>query len=109
MTVTDLGEALAALVALPTLTNHRAVELGGTRHYGYAEYLRELRACYTDTQALQIPLPNWMARIGSHVCDGLHFSPFSYGHWILLQRDNLPMPNRLPELLGRAPSPIRCG
>jgi uncharacterized protein YbjT (DUF2867 family) len=106
MTATDLGIAIAALAALPSLSRHREVELGGLRCYGYAEYLRVLRATYTDAKALQIPLPNWLARIGAHVCDGLHFSPFSYGHWILLQRDNVPSPNRLPELLGRAPCVI---
>jgi uncharacterized protein YbjT (DUF2867 family) len=106
MTATDLGIAIAALTKLPSLYNHREVELGGARCYEYAEYLRTLRATYTDSKALQIPLPNWLARIGAHVCDGLHFSPFSYGHWILLQRDNVPSPNRLPELLGAAPSPI---
>ena len=107
MVATDLGEAFAALAALPSLGDHREVELGGTRRYGYAEYLRELRADYTATRALQIPLPNWAARLGAHVCDVLHFSPFSYGHWILLQRDNMPLPNRLPELLGREPLSIR--
>lgn len=107
MAATDLGKAFAALAALSTLTDHREVELGGTRRYGYAEYLRELRADYTGARALQITLPNWAARLGAHVCDVLHFSPFSYGHWILLQRDNVPAPNRLPELLGREPLPIR--
>jgi uncharacterized protein YbjT (DUF2867 family) len=107
MTATDLGLAFAALAALPSLAAHREVELGGTRRYGYAEYLRELRADYTGTRALQLPLPNWMARLGAHACDVLHFSPFSYGHWILLQRDNIPAPNRLPELLGREPCAIR--
>ncbi len=102
MTAVDLGIAIAALTKFPSLNNLREVELGGTYGYGYAEYLRALRATYTDSKALQIPLPNWLARIGAHVCDGLHFSPFSYGHWILLQRDNMPSPNRLPELLGRA-------
>ncbi len=106
MTASDLGKAIVALTKLPSLNKHREVELGGARCYGYAEYLRALRATYTDSKALQIPLPNWLARIGAHVCDGLHFSPFSYGHWILLQRDNVPSPNRLPELLGAAPSPI---
>jgi uncharacterized protein YbjT (DUF2867 family) len=106
MTATDLGIAIAALTALPSLSRHREVELGGLHCYGYAEYLRTLRATYTDAKALQIPLPNWLARIGAHVCDGLHFSPFSYGHWILLQRDNVPSPNRLPELLGRSPCVI---
>ncbi len=102
MTAVDLGIAIAALTKFPSLNNLREVELGGTYGYGYAEYLRALRATYTDSKALQIPLPNWLARIGAHLCDGLHFSPFSYGHWILLQRDNMPSPNRLPELLGRA-------
>lgn len=104
---TDFGQAFAALARLPTFVDHREVELGGLRHYGYAEYLRELRADYTKSRAWQIPLPNWMARAGAHVCDVFHFSPFSYGHWILLQRANIPQPNRLPALLGRAPSAIR--
>lgn len=107
MTANDLGQAFAVLAGCPSLQAYREVELGGARHYGYAEYLRELRAGYTDRPALQIPLPNWMARLGAHFCDVLHFSPFSYGHWILLQRDNVPVPNRLPELLGREPCAIR--
>ena len=107
MTSSDLGEGFAALASQTALDKYREVELGGTHHYAYAEYLRELRADYTDSTALQITVPDWMARIGAHMCDVFHFSPFSYGHWILLQRDNVPVPNRLPELLGRAPSPIR--
>jgi len=107
MTSSDLGDSYVALVAQSAMDEHREVELGGTRHYSYAEYLRELRTDYTDSKALQIPLPDWMARIGAHMCDVFHFSPFSYGHWILLQRDNVPEPNSLPELLGRPPSPIR--
>ncbi len=106
MTATDLGMAFVALAALQTLADHREVELGGIRHYGYAEYLRALRADYTDSKPLQIPIPDWLARLSAHVCDGLHFSPFSYGHWILLQRNNIAVPNRLPELLGRAPCAI---
>lgn len=106
MTSVDLGEAFAVLVSQNTLRDYREVELGGTRHYAYAEYLRELRRDYTDSKALQIFIPDWMARIGAHLCDVFHFSPFSYGHWILLQRDNVPSPNRLSELLGREPSPI---
>ena len=106
MRCTDLGEAFAALVKLPDWSQHREVELGGNDSFGYAEYLRKLRSGFTATKALQLTLPNWLTRLGAHVCDALHFSPFSYGHWILLQRDNVPSPNRLPELLGRAPHPI---
>ena len=106
MTAVDLGQAIAVLAKLPSLENHREVELGGTYSFEYAEYLRRLRANYVTSNALQIPLPNWLARIGAHVCDVLHFSPFSFGHWLLLQRDNVPSPNRLPELLGRMPDCI---
>ena len=106
MQCSDLGQAFAALAKLPSLEQHRVVELGGMHTFGYAEYLRELRSAYTPSKALQLALPNWLARIGSHMCDALHFSPFSYGHWILLQRDNMPSHNRLPELLGRAPHPV---
>ncbi|MES2946667.1 MAG: NAD(P)H-binding protein [Pseudomonadota bacterium] len=106
MRCSDLGEAFAVLARLPTLVGHREVELGGIHSYGYAEYLRELRKGYTTSNALQLSLPDWLARLGAHVCDGLHFSPFSYGHWILLQRDNVPSFNHLPDLLGRVPHPI---
>ena len=107
LVATDFGLALAALARLPHLAAHRDVELGGLHHYGYGEYLRELRSSYTVRHAWQVPLPNWMARVGAHLCDVFHFSPFSYGHWLLLQRDNIPRPNRLPELLGRDPLVIR--
>lgn len=106
MTAVDLGHAFAALAAFTSLVNHRQVELGGRHPFGYAEYLRALRADYTGAAVLQFSLPNWIARLGAHVCDVLHFSPFSYGHWILLQRDNVPSPNRLPELLQREPAPV---
>jgi NAD dependent epimerase/dehydratase family enzyme len=56
--------------------------------------------------ALQVMLPDWMSRTGAHLCDLFRFSPFSYGHWILLQRDNMPVPNALPQLLGRALLPV---
>lgn len=106
MTASDLGHSYARLAGFTSLSEHREVELGGTHAYGYGEYLRKLRGDYLTGAALQIPLPNWMARLGAHVCDVFHFSPFSYGHWILLQRDNIPRPNRLPELLGREPDLI---
>jgi NADH dehydrogenase len=101
----DLGLAYAALAAKPSLADSRQANLGGTRHFAYAEYLQLLRGVESQgtKPALQIPLPNWMSRIGSHLCDLFRFSPFSYGHWILLQRDNLPLPNALPSLLGREP------
>ena len=55
--------------------------------------------------AIRVAVPAWIARIVSHLCDLAHFSPFSFGHLELLRRDNVPAPNLLPLLLGRAPTP----
>jgi uncharacterized protein YbjT (DUF2867 family) len=104
---TDLGEAYARLAHLPDLSGYRECGLGGTRLFRYAEYLQMLRGVEQGAAPqLHIPVPNWLMRLGSHCCDLFRLSPFSYGHWILLQRDNMPKPNRLPALLGRKPLPV---
>lgn len=106
----DLGEAYAALAARRSLSDWREVELGGEQHYRFGEYLQLLRGAHAPdgnrSPAWQVPIPDWLTRVGSHLCDALRFSPFSFGHWILLQRDNLPRPNALPVLLQRAPRRI---
>jgi NADH dehydrogenase len=103
--VRDLGEAIAALCDQPGAPPREA-ELGGMRAFTMAEYLHALRAAKDLKPALRVSVPGWLARAASHVCDLLHFSPFSFGHWQLMQRDNVPCPNLLPRLLGRAPLPI---
>jgi hypothetical protein len=107
---TDLGEAFAVLARLPTLAHQREANLGGERLFAYRHYLQVLRGVEHAEQpvkpALQVLLPDWVSRVGAHLCDVFRFSPFSYGHWILLQRDNMPVPNALPQLLGRAPAPV---
>jgi uncharacterized protein YbjT (DUF2867 family) len=110
---TDLGLAYAALVRMQDFSQHRQANLGGERLFAYGEYLQLLRGVGSDskivTPAWQVPLPNWASRLGAHLCDAFRFSPFSYGHWILLQRDNVPQPNALPALLalhGRSPAPV---
>lgn len=105
--VSELGEALARL-SLATaeelrLDASRVFELGGVESWEFRDYIFALRRTYTDKPALCIPLPGLLARAGAHVFDVFHFSPFSFGHWELLRRDNMPAHNRLPELLGREP------
>tara|TARA_R110002049_G_scaffold157184_3_gene322184 strand:- start:10372 stop:11316 length:945 start_codon:yes stop_codon:yes gene_type:complete len=105
--VADLGEALAHLTlkeaATLRLDESRIFELGGTESWHFREYILSLRRTYTKAPALCVPIPGLLARLGAHLCDVLHFTPFSFGHWELLRRDNIPVNNRLPELLGRAP------
>jgi NADH dehydrogenase len=101
--VKDLGEAIAVLCEYSG-SDLREVELGGSAKRTMAEYLDALRALHEERPALRIPVPALLARLGSHLCDLLHFSPYSYGHLELMRRDNVPAVNLLPMLLGRAPT-----
>lgn len=104
--VGDLGEALAALVLAPPAPKDQGLteyELGGGELRSLPEYVTALRRAHTSRGVVSIRVPAWLARAASHACDLLHVTPFSFGHWELLQRDNRPQPNRLAELLGREP------
>jgi uncharacterized protein YbjT (DUF2867 family) len=98
----DLGEAIAVLCESAGSPDRREVELGGTELRTMREYLAAMRPPHLRAAAF-VTVPSWVARIGSHLCDAAHFSPFSFGHFELLQRDNVPRENLLPALLGRAP------
>lgn len=105
--VGELGECLCALATAPRKeipNDERIVELGGPQALSLPEYLRALRR--SPSPAPLLPIPNWLARMTSHVCDVLHLTPFSFGHWELLQRDNLPNRNRAAEWLGREPASV---
>ena len=108
--VADLGEALARLATMHLDADAseiaRIVELGGTELYTLAEYVAAIRRRTTATPALQLRMPSVLARAISHLCDLLRLTPFSFGHWELLQEDNAPLNNRLPCLLGRKPRAI---
>lgn len=108
--VEDLGEALAKLVEFPITTSarqdEREFDLGGLQLRDIATYMQAMRLDHAAEPARCVRVPALFARIGSHLCDLLHFSPFSFGHWELLQYDNIPRVNRLPELLGRAPRTV---
>ena len=105
--VTDLGEALAKLCLASDselgLDQSREFELGGDEALAFEDYIRELRKRYTPKRALCFKIPGLLARLGAHICDLFHATPFSFGHWELLRNNNTPHPNRLPQLLGRAP------
>lgn len=102
--VRDLGEAIALLCEARTVP--REVELGGAPPWTMAEYLQVLRSAQGLPAARQLFVPPWLARLASHACDLLHFSPFSFGHLELMRRDNMPSANALPGLLGRSPRRI---
>ena len=98
--VGDAGFAIARLAELPG-AGCREAELGGLERLTLAEHLAALRA--SPRPAYVVRIPALLARIASHACDALHFSPYSFGHLELLRRDNVPRPNLLPSLLGAPP------
>ena len=108
--VGDLGDALSRLCradpAALRLDHSREFDLGGTTHYVFRDYVRALRRRHTLKPSVCIPVPALLARAFAHFCDVIHFTPFSYGHWELLRRDNIPADNRLPELLQREPKTV---
>ena len=110
LTAEDTGEALAQLCLAPDielrLAEERTFELGGEDHYTFTAYVQALRSRFSEKQAICIKVPGLIARLGAHLCDVFHFSPFSFGHWELLCYNNVPSPNRLPELLQRKPTPV---
>ena len=97
----DLGEALARLclgnATELALGRSRIFELGGARAYTFREYIAGMRKNYTDTAQLRVPVPGLFARLFAHLCDLLHMTPFSFGHYELLGREPVsvaPRPNR---------------
>ena len=108
--VDELGEALTRLVCLPlsatASAQEREFDLGGPLLQTLPDYLAAIRRLHTDAPLRCVRVPGLLARLGSHVCDVLHWTPFSFGHWELLRHDNRPLRNRLPELLGRMPRTI---
>lgn len=98
--VDDLGIALVVLCEIDNPS--REIELGGTALMSIREYLGLLRVeqCgATVRPALTLAIPHWLARIGSHICDLLHVTPFSFGHLQLMQHDNVPRANHLAQLV----------
>ncbi len=101
----DLGAAIAILCEQRDNDAPREAELGGTAQLTMGEYLAAMRPPESHP-VVSFSLPSWLARLASHMCDALHFSPYSFGHLELMRKDNLPRHNLLPELLGRSPRAV---
>ena len=107
--VGDLGHAIARLAlaerdsALLTVREH---DLGGDHTRTLGEHLAALRAVTGRAPAVVLRVPDPLVRLTAHLCDLLHCTPRSFGHWELLQRDNLPRESRLARLLGLTPQPV---
>ena len=110
LTVIDLGLAVTNLidkrVSVDAPISDREFDLGGLEQRTLGQFMRDIRLHHRKADAIRIHVPDWMARIASHLCDVVHFSPFSFGHWELLNCPNVPTVNRIQELLGREPTAV---
>ncbi len=105
----DLGLAIARIALLPIEPRpeaSRIYQLGGEQVLSLPDYLNDLR--HREAEGLKtkpariINVPSLLARLLSHMCDALHVTPFSFGHYELLKFDNIAYPNRLLELITKA-------
>jgi len=107
--VNDLGQAIAS-IALRNRQEHsreqRVYELGGNQKVNVIDYLNLLRPNRIKTRALVIKIPAIVARLFAHLCDLVHVTPYSFGHYELLMNNNFPARNRLAEVLGRPATTI---
>ena len=65
----------------------RVHEIGGSRTFEYHQYLRNLAK---RPPKFNIRIPVLLARLASHLCDLLHITPLTFGHYELMRYDNLP-------------------
>ncbi len=112
----DLGCAVAKIAMLtdePRPEASRIFQLGGEQVLSLVDYLNDLRQRQANGSLIKparvIKVPSLLARLLSHVCDLLHITPFSFGHYELLKFDNVAHPNRLLELMAKPKNNNRAG
>ena len=103
----ELGAAIAVIALRsrsPKSIEQRYIELGGAHQFNLFGYLEKLAESKTKrrTKAIKLRLPCWLARSVAHLCDLFHITPFSFGHYELLQYENVPKNNQLYALLRTA-------
>ena len=104
--VSDLGEIIAKIALMtevPKHNNERIFEIGGKEFAGIFEYLDALSP---KPRKFKFRVPTWIARTAAHLFDLLHLTPYSFGHYEILQFDNCPKNNHASEILGREPNRI---
>ncbi|MFK7887666.1 MAG: NAD-dependent epimerase/dehydratase family protein [Gammaproteobacteria bacterium] len=105
--VEELGLCLATLACMPRAQRRRyqnCAELGGPSLTTMSGLLLALRT--HPFRPFNLRIPAWVARLIAHVCDALHITPYSYGHFELLLRDNAPAVNVATRLLGHPPTHV---
>jgi uncharacterized protein YbjT (DUF2867 family) len=103
--VDDLGEALTTLCEMRSAQQYREADLGGSDELSIRELLVALRPKHRAKPSI-VAVPALIVRAVAHLFDLLHLTPLSWGHVELMRRDNRPVINALPKLLGHAPKRV---
>lgn len=104
--IDDVGEAIARIALkkpIHCVHNEREFELGGDQLFTLFDYLETLAE---KPAFLKLRIPSFMARLTAHLCDLLHVTPYSFGHYEMLKYNNIPRRNHLTELLHRPATKI---
>jgi uncharacterized protein YbjT (DUF2867 family) len=106
--VFELAEAIAALVDR-TGGAHGIYELGGASELSYRDMLAAYRSAQGLGEAIWLPLPMPLMRLGALVAEQLPQSAFCRDTLALLERGNTTARNASHVLLGRAPAALAEG
>ena len=106
--VYELAEAIARLVERPGEL-HDVFELGGPAAMDYRGMLAAYRVALGLGDALWLPVPMPLMRLGALAAEALPQKVFCRDTIRLLERGSVPAHNAAPALLGRAPTPIEQG
>jgi hypothetical protein len=106
--VYELAEAIVRLVEKPG-DLREVVELGGPAVMSYREMLAAYRAALGTGDAIWLPVPMPLMRLGAWLAEVLPQKVFCRDTIALLERGSVPAINAAPTLLGRAPTPIAQG
>lgn len=106
----DLGLALATLAMqlLKAQDQPKAtqiLEVGCGEWFTLESYLLRLRQNHRLPPVV-VRIPQGISRLFAKLCDRFHLTPYSIGHHDLLEHNNVPGVNHLPEIINRAPEPI---
>lgn len=100
--VLDLAAAISTIALADNRVNDsreydlREYDLGGADELDIFAYLALLKG---RKPRFTCRISSLLVRGASHLCDLLHITPLSFGHYELLKFDNRPTVNRLTELL----------
>jgi uncharacterized protein YbjT (DUF2867 family) len=106
--VFELAEAVVRQLEQPDAL-HGVYELGGAHAMSYREMLAAYRNALGLAEALWLPVPMPLMKLGAWAAEALPQKVFCRDTMRLLDRGNVPAHNAAESLLGRAPTALQQG